>query len=75
MPYLDCFRWLVNGINNPVFALVNSTALEFSILKILQLFEVLRGRISTQRENFDKNLLEDFGVGPAEVLQLRKSVV
>jgi len=71
IPYLDCFRLLVNGINNSVFTLVHSVALEFFILKILQLFEVLRGRISTQRENLDENLLEDFGIGPAEVLQLR----
>lgn len=75
MPYLDCFRLLVNGVNNPIFSLVNSIAFEVPIVKILQLFEVLRGRISTQRENLDENLLKDFGVGSAEVLKLRKSVV
>ena len=75
MPYPDRLRFLVNSIDNPVFALIHPTALEVSMVKILQLFEVLRGWIAAQRQNLDEDLFEDFGVRSAEVFKPGKSVL
>ncbi len=69
MSYRYSFRLFVNSIKNSIFPLVNSVAFEFSIVEIFQLFEVLRGRVPAQRENFNKNLFEEFSVSSAEVLQ------
>lgn len=61
--------FFVHRIDNAIFPLVHTNPFKACISEILQIFTVLRPRVSPERENLDKYLPQEFGVRHSKVFK------